>query len=378
MRFGEFILRDMELIIDRWDVTTAAGMRASPRPSGRPLRAHARGILQAIAADMESTQKAVGERARASVADAPVTVDARPTAAQAHAVGRAETGFTLEQLASEYRALRTSALRSFIEACRPEPPGIEDILRFDQAVDDALVESVRHFSAHVSRSRSMVLGMLRHDMRSPLATVQMTARALQRLHANADVDRAAQLLLRSGARMQKLLDEQIDLSRIELGLGLGVNPHNVDLGPVCTQELEQIGAAHSERALHLEVTGDCSGTWDTGRFQQMLNNLVVNAVQYGAPREAIHVALRGAAKDVRLTVANDGETIDGETLAHIFEPMRRGRAGVARYDSGLGLGLYIASEIAKAHGGEIAAESKGRRTVFTVRLPKGSSPQMLT
>lgn len=373
MRLGEYILRDMDLILHRWDVPATNGIRASQRVVQGSLRDLARRILQTIVADLDRPQT-IEELTGRSIAAVPAAADGRPTAAQAHALLRAESGCTIDQLVFEYRAMRASVLRGWIEACQPEPPLVEDIIRFDQAVDEALGESVRLFSAHVSRARSLTLGMLSHDMRSPLATVRVTARTLQRLHANADVDRAAQLLIRSGSRMQKLLDEQIDFSRMELGLGIGVKPHDVDLGPVCTQELEQIGAAHAERPLHLEVTGDCSGTWDSGRFQQMLNNLVVNAVQYGEPREAIHVALRGAAQDVRLTVANAGETIDAETLAHIFEPMRRGRAGAARHDSGLGLGLYIASEIAKAHGGAIAAESKGRQTVFTVRLPKFVDP----
>lgn len=377
MRFGELIRRDMDPILDRWDVAATARMRATQRLKPRSLRNHARGILREIVEAMERPEPPDGG-ARVSLAGAAVASSGPPTAAQSHAIMRAEGGFPLEQLACDYSALRVSALHVWIEACRPKQPAIEDIIRFDEALDEALVGSIRLYAAHVSHARSMLLGMLSHDLRSPLGTVLMTARALRRLHTNADVDHAAELLLRSGARMQKLLDEQIDLSRVELGLGIGVHPRDVDLGPVCTDELEQIGAAHAECALNLEVTGDCSGTWDAGRFQQMLNNLVVNAVQYGEPHEEIQVSLHGAEAEVQLTVANAGETIDDETLARIFEPMRRGGAAASRHDSGLGLGLYIASEIAKAHGGAIAAESKGRKTVFTVHLPKMRSPPALT
>lgn len=364
MRLSEFIVRDIESIAHGWRAHVAT---VTPRSS----RGHELELLQAIVADL-ARPGTPRERAPPPVGLAPAPADAKRTAAQAHAESRAESGYTLEQLASEYHALRSCVLSGWIEACRPETPLVEDIIRFDDAIDQALAESIRAFSAHVSRARNLLLGILSHDLRSPLQTIQMTARALQRLHANADVDHAAKLLIRSGVRMKKLLDAQIDFSRIELGLGLGVQPRAVDLGPVCTEELEQIRAAYGEHALDLEVTGDCSGAWDSGRFQQMLNNLVVNAVQYGEPKEPIHVTLRGAASNVCLTVANAGETIDGETLARIFEPMRRGKTGAGRHDSGLGLGLYIAREIARAHGGAIAAESKGRQTVFTVVLPKGA------
>jgi signal transduction histidine kinase len=369
MRLGEFILRDMEPILQRWEAFATTRVPAAEHMSSRSLRDHGPEILQAIVADLASPQTPAEQSAK-SMGLAPVATNAPHTAAQTHAVLRAESGFDIEQLASEYRALRASVLSGWMEACLPTPPHFTDMLRFNEAIDQALAESIAFFAAHVTRARNLLLGMLSHDMRSPLQTIQLTARALQRMHASAQVDHAAELLIRSGGRMQKLLDDQIDFNRTELGLGIGVKPRNVDLGAVCAEELEQIRAAYAERALEMEVTGDCHGAWDAGRIQQLLNNLVVNAVHYGEPQDPIHVALRGSASDVCLTVANAGETIDDETLAHIFEPMRRGTDRAARHDSGLGLGLYIASEIAKAHGGAIAVDSKGRRTVFKVSLPK--------
>lgn len=374
IRLGEFILRDIEGILREWDDHVAACVTPSQHLSPPSLRGHARQMLEAIVADLRHPRSAA-EQSPGQDGLISAAGQAHPTAAHSHAVSRAESGFTIEQLACEYHALRASLLRSWINECAGEPPCVGDIVRFDEAIDGALSESLSLFAAHTNRARNLLLGMLSHDLRSPLQTIQMTARVLQRLHASADVDHAAELLVRSGARMKKLLEEQIDFNRAELGLGLGVQPHEVDLGPLCAQELEQILAAYPERALKLEVTGDCSGAWDSGRFQQMLNNLVVNAVHYGEPREAIHVSLCGAAADVRLTVANAGEPIDDDTLMHIFEPMRRGRVGALRHDSGLGLGLYIASEIAKAHGGAIAAESNARKTVFTVSLPKRANGQ---
>ena len=102
----------------------------------------------------------------------------------------------------------------------------------------------------------------------------------------------------------------------------------------------------------------------------MVNNLVVNALNYGTPGHPVRVAVEGGEADVRVIVANSGHTIEPETLARIFEPLTRGPAQRQSKDSGLGLGLYIACEIAKAHGGKIEARSESMETVFTVHLPR--------
>ena len=368
MRLGTFILRDLEQILERWEAFAATRLPAADRMSSPTLRDHGPEILQAIVTDLATAQTPAEQKAKsmglASIAVAP------HTAAQTHAVLRAKGGFNIEQLASEYRALRASVLSGWIEACLPEPPLLEDMIRFNEAIDQALAESIGFFTAHVTRSRNLLLGMLSHDLRSPLQTIQMTAKHLQALDLNGDVGRAAERLVRSGARMQRLLDDLIDFNRTELGLGIRVSPRNVDLDQVCAEELEQIRATYPEHTVELEVAGDCRGSWDPGRIQQLLNNLIVNALHYGEPHGAIRVAVRGSESDVRLSVANTGKTLDDELLAHMFEPLWRGNDPACSNDSGLGLGLYITSEIAKAHGGAIAADSGRTQTVFTVSLPR--------
>jgi signal transduction histidine kinase len=336
--------------------------------SSHALRDHGPEILQAIVADLASPQTA-DEQAAKSMGLAPVAVDAPHTAAQTHAVLRAESGFNIEQLASEYRALRASVLSGWMEACLPEPPIFADMIRFNEAIDQALAESIGFFEAHVTRARNLLLGMLSHDLRSPLHTIQLTARVLQKLNSDGEAGVAAERLIRSGTRMQKLLDDLIDFNRTELGLGIRVSRRAADLAQICTEELEQIRGSYPERVVELTVDGDCRGLWDSGRIQQLLNNLVLNALHYGESNATIRVALLGSESDVRLSVTNDG-TIDDDTRTHMFEPLRRGTGGSATNNSGLGLGLYICSEIAKAHGGVVAVDAVGNQTVFTVILPK--------
>jgi signal transduction histidine kinase len=370
MRLGDFILRDMEAILARWEAFAGTRLPAADHMASLQLRNHAQQILEAIVLDLATAQNAAQQSAK-SMGLAPIVADAPETAAQTHAVLRAKSGFNIEQLASEYRALRSSVLTRWMEACLPEAPLLDDVIRFNEAIDQALAESITFFSAHVTKSRNLLLGMLSHDLRSPLQTIQMTAQYLRELQSSDDVGHAAVRLINSGARMQELLDDLIDYNRTELGLGIRVSPKaDVDLGAVCAEELDLIRAAYPERTVELHVAGVCRGAWDGGRIQQLVNNLVVNAIHYGDDEQTTVVAVRGEEAEVHISVANAGRTIDRDTLAHLFEPLRRGTAGSRTNDAGLGLGLYISNEIAKAHGGGITVTSEDERTVFAVRLPR--------
>jgi signal transduction histidine kinase len=110
--------------------------------------------------------------------------------------------------------------------------------------------------------------------------------------------------------------------------------------------------------------------WDGRRVQQLLGNLVTNAIHYGAPDKPVRIAVVGEKSDVRIEVRNSGPAIDGETLGQIFEPLKRGTT--KKGGRGLGLGLYIVREIAKGHGGEVEVRSDDRETLFNVRLPRRS------
>jgi signal transduction histidine kinase len=374
MRLADFILRDMELILTQWDEFAATQLPAAARMTPRALRDHAREILAAVARDLSThqTKKAQVEK---SMGRAPILIDAPETAAQSHAVMRAQSGFDINQLAAEYRALRASVLRLWADAWLPEATHHEDVARFNEAIDQAVAESISFFSAQVDQSRNLLLGMIGHDMRSPLQTIQMTASYLAALNAGTEVSQAASRLIRSGARMQGLLDDLVDFNRTRLGLGINIAPTHVELASVFADALEQMRAAYPDRQLELRVLGGTRGFWDGGRLQQLLSNLVVNAIKYGAPDAPVHVAVIGEATGVLLEVSNAGPAIEKATLDRIFDPLSRGSGLKVRDDAdgSLGLGLFIAREIAKAHGGDIEARSSNAETVFAVRLPRYES-----
>jgi signal transduction histidine kinase len=374
MLLSEFISAKTEAILAEWESFAATLLPATQGMSPLELRDHAQQILEAIAKDLAVPQSRQAQLAK-SRGQAPVPDRAPETAAQTHAVLRARRGFDINQLCAEYRALRAVVLRLWLDEGDAEPRGLDDIVRFNEAIDQALTESVSFFSSQVDRSRNLLLGMLGHDMRSPLQTIQMTAHHLAMLDDNQQVSAAASRLIRSGARMQGLLDDMLDFSRTKLGLGIRVAPAPVDVATLVGNELEQLRVAHGTQRVELDVTGDTRAMCDGRRIQQMLGNLVGNAIKYGEPTAAVQVTVTGGDREISIAVRNRGTAIPPSVLCRVFEPLERGPGADTRPGSqdGLGLGLYIAREIAHAHGGEIAARSDESETVFTVRLPRVAS-----
>lgn len=372
MRLADFILRNIEAVVVHFEKFAATQLPAAANMQSPALRAHAEQILQAIAKEL-ATYQSKDEQTTKSLGEKSKRVGAPETAAQRHAALRAKSGFNINQLTAEYRALRACVLRLWTDSYPISSASqFEDVMRFNEAVDEALAESIGMFNTHVEQSRNLLLGMLGHDLRSPLQTIQMTAAYLAKLNAGAHVSDAAARLINSGSRLNALLDDLLDFNRTKLGLGIVINPLPVDGARVFMDELSLLRVAHSQRQLDLKIDGDAHAVWDAMRMRQVLSNLVVNAIKYGADDSPVHVALGGDADHVRFEVSNKGPVIDQAILDNIFDPLRRVMGQDDRYDGrySLGLGLYIARQIVEAHGGVIDARSDELQTVFAVRTPR--------
>ncbi|SOY58658.1 sensor histidine kinase [Cupriavidus taiwanensis] len=369
MRLAEFILRDMSRILTEWEAFAATIMPAARHMDAPALRDHAQQILHAVVKDLSTPQTRHVQREK-SMGRLPHPPGAPATAAQTHALLRARHGFNINQMVSEYRALRASVLRLWIDDGQPGPSDFDDMIRFNEAIDQAVTESVGYFDAQVEQARNLLLGMLGHDMRSPLQTIQTTAQFLAALNAGDKVSEAATRLIRSGARMNALLDDLCDFNRTKLGLGINIAPAAIDLAQVFGDAVDQLRAAHPGHRIEFSAHGNLKGAWDGARLQQLLSNLVTNAVTYGAADTPVRVVVSGDDAEVRAAVWNSGPPIDPQTMSQIFDPLKRGDDPDDKNAPGLGLGLYIASEIAKAHHGSIEARSDAAGTVFEVRLPR--------
>jgi len=323
MRLADFILRDMRHILAEWKAFATTLLPAARSLDSLSLRDHAPQILQAVAKDLMTPQTSEAQREK-SMGRSLKLSGAPETAAQSHAIMGARAGFSINQLVAEYRALRVSVLRLWIDEFQLVAADLDDMMRFNEAIDQAVAESVDFFNAEVEQSRNLLLGMLGHDMRSPLHTIQMTASYLAALNAGEKVSEAAARLIRSGASMNSLLDDLCDFNRMKLGLGINIAPNDVDLANVVGDTVDQLRAAHPDRRIDLEVKGDVQGVWDGLRLQQLLSNLVLNAIRYGATDSPVRVAVTGSDEDVRLEVTNTGPAIDRLTLERKFDPLSRG------------------------------------------------------
>src|SRR3984885_5394128 len=323
MRLADFIEQDMEAILSEWESFAAAQLPAAVDMDSLALRDHAEQILRAIAKDISSPQNDE-EREQKSKGRADRPAEARNTEAETHALLRAQGGFTVSQLAAEYRCLRASVLHLWTKASNPSVIDPRDVYRFNEAIDQAVAESIAFFSAQLENERNLFLGMLGHDMRGPLQVIQLTTTYLSRLDAGTDVATCAARLSKSVRSLKALLDDLLDFNRTKLGLGITISPAAVDLAETFSGEVEQLRVANAGRSIGLEINGDVSGVWDVNRLNQALGNLVVNALKYGAFSSPVKVVLNGLPGEVTFAVHNHGPNIEQSMLAQIFEPLKRG------------------------------------------------------
>jgi signal transduction histidine kinase len=177
-------------------------------------------------------------------------------------VHRANSGFDIRQLAGEYRALRASVLSLWSDTAEADALHLRDMIRFNEAIDQALAESIGFFTDQVEQARNLLLGIVSHDMRSPLQTIRLTAECLSARNSGMDASNAAQLLIDSGGRMQALLGDLVDFNRSNLGLGIPIVTNEVDVAGLFTGEMKLLWAAYPDRRLELTVVGDTRGVWD--------------------------------------------------------------------------------------------------------------------
>lgn len=376
MPLADFIESEIDRLVDEWEKFAGTKLPQAEGMSSSALRDEARNLLLHIAADMRAARSAE-EQLEKSQGKQPGNAPALTDKARRHARNRLSQGFTLDQMVSEYRALRASVMLLWTgQRAGSDPEALADLVRFDEALDQALTESVAWYSGRLEDSRNLLLGVLSHDLRNPLGAASSSASYLLRLDGLDGAQTKAVLrILNSTSRMQRMVNDLLDFTRTRLGRGLPIRPAPVNLREVCFQTVDELEAFHPDRALRFQCSGDLSGRWDAPRIAQLLSNLTANAIQHGDPGKPVTITARGEDDGVVLEVHNEGPAIALEAQRAIFEPMMRAVVQEAERREGsasLGLGLYIARQIAVAHGGSIEVVSSERNgTTFTARLPRG-------
>ena len=215
--------------------------------------------------------------------------------------------------------------------------------------------------------REQFIAVLGHDLRNPLAAVEGGTNILLRELQSEKSLKVIGLMRGSVLRMGGLIDNLLDFARGRLGGGLILNSSVMPLGPTLGQVIAEIQTSYPDRQIEIDVEVEMAVEADHARLAQMASNLLANAVTHGALNQPIRVTAALAGDLLEVSIANAGPPIAPETLERLFQPFFRGNSNSAT--QGLGLGLYISSQIAVAHGGTLDVSSDENETRFTFRMP---------
>ncbi|GLX90277.1 two-component sensor histidine kinase [Pseudomonas fragi] len=375
MRLSEFIVQEVDRIVDEWERFAATITPAANNMDSIALRDHAKVILLAASRDMNTAQTANEQQAKAEgeVTEKNPSLD---QAAASHGELRHTVGFDLVQMTSEFRHLRATVIRLWVASLHaPEQAHFTDMIRFNEAIDEALAESTAAYAEQVNRSRDIFLAILGHDLRAPLQAVSMSTEMLVR-KARLDADALNYVsAIKNGTRhMGSMVSDLLAFVRSRLGSQLPVERVMLDLGEACRAALAEARAGQPDCEPVLTVDGPVQGEWDRGLIHQLLQNLIGNALQHGSHSRVVTITLTGGAEQVLLSVHNRGTPIDEGSLATLFDPLVRSPsedASLPGTSTSLGLGLFIVKEAVNAHDGTIEVTStEAEGTTFTVTLPK--------
>jgi signal transduction histidine kinase len=373
LRLPAFIREHTEQIISEWE-TFARTLETEAPMDTAALRDHAKEMLSVVADDLDRPQtvrqqadKAQGKR------DAPAA--GRPTAAQQHGAGRALSGFTVEQMVSEFRALRASVLHLWQRECgEANAEDLDDLTRFNESIDQAISESITTYAHGVRQSRDRFLAVLGHDLRTPIGAIMMSTKFLLDLGDMQDPHLSLVTQMHNSARrMNRLVGDLLELARTRMGDTIPITRASIDVGKLLDDVGEEMSASHPTHRMEFRKSGDLRGMFDCERLMQALINLVSNAVHHGAADRPITITATGDAEEVVIAVHNEGAPIAVDRLDHLFDAMKELPPGGVRDRRHLGLGLYIVDKIVAAHDGRIEVESSAAAgTTFTVYLPRAT------
>ncbi len=372
MGLAEFIRANIPAITAEWEAF-ARSLKPASGLSRLRLKDHIGEILAFVARDIEAPQTPAEQfdKSRGLTEDA----SAPDTAAEVHGELRHDDGYDIMEMVSEYRALRASIIKLWTRTNKTlSDDDILALTRFNEAIDQALAESVVKFSQKVEESKDLLLGILGHDIRSPLATIAMSASVLKLI--GAPNERQSILLAQietSSQRVRDIVADLLDLAKAKLGAGLPLKCADMSLSDLCEDIVAEMRVQNPARRFDVTLDGDIHGHWDKIRLGQVVSNLMGNAVQYSPPGSPVAVTLTQETGGVVLSVHNTGTPIPRAYLERIFQSFTRapGTApGPGGETQNLGLGLFISREIVNAHGGTVSAISgKMEGTTFSVRLP---------
>ena len=362
MELSSFINSHRELILADWEDDAHRRVVGDRDVSLSQLRDHLGELLDSVALDLRAPDRAGAEAVDQRVEDV----------AEKHGAGRARLGMTVKQVVSEFPILRSCVVRLWLQTQRAASVSdLESLIRFDEAIDRALTESVSEFMDRVDRSRSTFLGILGHDLRDPLSTVISGGQLL--LEGGLDEATRREVVERivaTGQRMHHLVGDLLDAMRSQLDSQVPVERRHAELGETVRNIVREFATGHPDREIKLTISGDSTGQWDDKRLGQAVANIISNAIRFSESDKPVDVSLV-ADDEVRIAIHNEGPAIPAERRPSLFDPFVSAGGAAVKDRQRLGLGLYIAKTTVDGHGGHIAVDSTPERgTTFTIHLPR--------
>jgi signal transduction histidine kinase len=363
MSLSAFISSHHEEIIREFAAFARTLMPPGADMSEEQLRDHAEEILTAVVHDMSIAQTSTEQALKSQGSGSANTMQA---SGRLHADDRIQHGFPFRAVLAEFRALRATVLRLYAES------GVIDlgeVVRFNEAIDESLTASMDRFAVQTEKFRDQFIGVLGHDLRTPLGAITAGAALLAIPEDNPQ--RRSWVVTRimsSAQRMERMVGDLLDVTRARLGGSIPLKRRPVNLQQVCDEATIEIRVRHPEAVVQLDAARDLQGEWDPDRLVQVVSNLVGNAIQHGGGTPVTVIADQDG-DSVRLAVHNGGPPIPPDVLPTLFEPLARGHDEAEVHS--IGFGLFIARVIVSAHGGNIQVSSSvDTGTTFTVTLPK--------
>ncbi|MGO6818326.1 PAS domain-containing sensor histidine kinase [Rhizobium leguminosarum] len=231
----------------------------------------------------------------------------------------------------------------------------------------ATIKSQLDFEQQTAELREQFIAILGHDLRNPLASIAAAGRMLRKEEQTDRSTKVLDLMQGSVVRMSGLIDNVLDFARARLGGGIVLDRRAEELEPILRQVIEELRYSHLDRAIEVSIELDGPINCDSSRIGQLVSNLLGNALTHGTPDEPVRLSAATVDGRLELWIANGGAPISSDAMTRLFQPFFKGEAGTSQ--RGLGLGLYIASEIARAHGGTITVSSDDQETRFTFVMP---------
>lgn len=372
MKFAHFIKTHKEEITDKWVKFAQDNIDGVNKLQLEEVRDHIIQMLDRIVENMETSESDAQQEEKSKNNKTIQPFNSK--AANRHGEQRADKGFNVMELCSEFRALRESVLELWEAKCKAEKWEIDfrDVIHFNNALDQVWMVSVQRFQDKVDESKNWFLGILGHDLRNPLFAIS-GVQSILKLSENL-TEKEKYLLGRAGSsvkRMAALIDNLLELTNLRLGSGMTINKSPVDLSKLSEKIVQELQLSHPKAQFIFKSPGAVQGEWDITRLNQLISNLVSNALRYGKPGCPVTVNVSTKGNDAYLEIHNEGPPIPENIKTMISTGKFTKTKGDPTKKDSYGLGLYIIKQVVDGHKGQLEVKSSEENgTTFRIILPR--------